>query len=121
MSAAETHLDASLFLVALFWRDFEPEVTAKGARWHDPQDGRRCRVYEVPISDSGRDDTEGKKIGLKDAFAALTGAGRTGADHNRLFADLGAILTGQVPRDNIHRSLIPQRMLLTDVRTRRSR
>jgi hypothetical protein len=27
-------------------------------------------VYEVPISYSGRDYEEGKKIGLKDAFAA---------------------------------------------------
>jgi glycosyltransferase involved in cell wall biosynthesis len=51
--------------------DFEPEVTTKVARWRDPKDGHRCRVYEVPISYSGRDYTEGKKIGLKDAFAAL--------------------------------------------------
>jgi hypothetical protein len=51
--------------------DFEPEVTAKVARWNDPVDGHRCRVYEVPISYSGRDYTEGKKIGLKDAFAAV--------------------------------------------------
>lgn len=43
--------------------DFEPEVTAKIAKL-------RCRVYEVPISYSGRDYTEGKKIGMKDAFAA---------------------------------------------------
>jgi glycosyltransferase involved in cell wall biosynthesis len=43
--------------------DFEPEVTAKVAK-------RRCRIYEVPISYSGRDYSEGKKIGLKDAFAA---------------------------------------------------
>jgi glycosyltransferase involved in cell wall biosynthesis len=50
--------------------DFEPEVTAKVARWRDPATGRRCRVYEVPISYSGRDYEEGKKIGLKDAFAA---------------------------------------------------
>jgi len=49
--------------------DFEPEVTAKVARWHAP-DGHRCRIYEVPISYSGRDYDEGKKIGLKDAFAA---------------------------------------------------
>lgn len=62
--------------------DFEPEVTAKVARWFHPDDlpapanpegpypGQRCRIYEVPISYSGRDYTEGKKIGLKDAFAA---------------------------------------------------
>ena len=29
------------------------------------------RVYEVPISYSGRTYEEGKKIGLKDAFSAL--------------------------------------------------
>lgn len=44
--------------------DFEPEVTAKVAR-------RRCRIYEVPISYSGRDYDEGKKIGWKDGFQAI--------------------------------------------------
>lgn len=43
---------------------FEPEVTAKVARLG-------VRVYEVGISYSGRDYTEGKKIGWKDAFRAL--------------------------------------------------
>ncbi len=43
---------------------FEPEFTAKVAR-------ARCRVYEVPISYSGRDYTEGKKIGWKDGVAAI--------------------------------------------------
>jgi glycosyltransferase involved in cell wall biosynthesis len=42
----------------------EPELTAKLAR-------RRCRFYEMPISYSGRDYTEGKKIGWKDGLAAL--------------------------------------------------
>jgi glycosyltransferase involved in cell wall biosynthesis len=42
----------------------EPELTMKIAR-------RKCRIYEVPISYSGRDYSEGKKIGLKDAFKAL--------------------------------------------------
>ena len=50
--------------------DFEPEVTAKVARWRG-EDGRRCRIYEVAISYSGRDYSEGKKIGLKDAFQAV--------------------------------------------------
>ena len=45
---------------------FEPEVTAKIAR-HRPA----WRIYEVPISYSGRTYEEGKKIGLKDAFSAL--------------------------------------------------
>jgi glycosyltransferase involved in cell wall biosynthesis len=49
--------------------DFEPEVTAKVARWRGV-DGHRCRIYEVSVSYSGRDYAEGKKIGLKDAFAA---------------------------------------------------
>lgn len=43
---------------------FEPEVTAKVAR-------RRCHIYEVPVSYSGRDYSEGKKIGWKDALAAF--------------------------------------------------
>ena len=42
----------------------EPEVTAKIAR-------RKHRIYEVPITYSGRDYSEGKKIGLRDAFRAL--------------------------------------------------
>lgn len=44
--------------------DVEPELTAKVARM-------KCRVYEVPISYSGRDITEGKKISWRDGFAAL--------------------------------------------------
>ncbi len=43
---------------------FEPEFTAKVARAH-------CRIYEVPISYSGRDYSEGKKIGWKDGVAAI--------------------------------------------------
>jgi glycosyltransferase involved in cell wall biosynthesis len=46
---------------------FEPEVTAKIARHRTP----RWRIYEVPISYSGRTYEEGKKIGLKDAVSAL--------------------------------------------------
>ncbi len=42
----------------------EPELTAKVARLG-------CRVYEVPISYSGRDYAEGKKIGVRDGFRAL--------------------------------------------------
>jgi glycosyltransferase involved in cell wall biosynthesis len=43
---------------------FEPEITAKIAQ-------RRCRIYEVGISYSGRTYAEGKKIRLKDGFQAL--------------------------------------------------
>jgi glycosyltransferase involved in cell wall biosynthesis len=46
---------------------FEPEITAKIARWRNP----RWRIYEIPISYSGRTYEEGKKIGFKDAVAAL--------------------------------------------------
>ncbi|HKI33289.1 MAG TPA: glycosyltransferase family 2 protein, partial [Gemmataceae bacterium] len=46
---------------------FEPEITAKVAKKKNPA----WRVYEVPISYSGRTYEEGKKIGLKDAFTAL--------------------------------------------------
>jgi glycosyltransferase involved in cell wall biosynthesis len=51
--------------------DFEPEVTAKISRWKHPETGRKCHIYEVPISYYGRDYSEGKKIGLKDAFSAV--------------------------------------------------
>lgn len=44
--------------------DFEPEVTAKLLK-------RGIRVYEVPITFNPRDYSEGKKIGLRDAFAAV--------------------------------------------------
>lgn len=44
--------------------DFEPEVTAKVLK-------RGYRIYEVPISYTGREYGEGKKIGLKDGFIAL--------------------------------------------------
>jgi len=43
---------------------FEPEITVKVGKL-------RCRVYEVPISYSGRDYSEGKKITWKDGLAAI--------------------------------------------------
>jgi glycosyltransferase involved in cell wall biosynthesis len=43
---------------------FEPEFTAKVGK-------ARYRIYEVPISYSGRDYSEGKKIGWKDGMAAI--------------------------------------------------
>lgn len=43
---------------------FEPEITAKAAR-------ARWRIYEVPISYSGRTYEEGKKIGWRDAVSAI--------------------------------------------------
>jgi glycosyltransferase involved in cell wall biosynthesis len=54
---------------------FEPEVTAKVARFkfpgNDGRPGRSCRIYEVPVSYYGRTYREGKKIGMKDGFQAL--------------------------------------------------
>ncbi len=43
---------------------FEPEVTARLAR-------SKSRIYEVPISYSGRTYAEGKKIGWRDGVAAI--------------------------------------------------
>ena len=43
---------------------FEPEVTAKVARLG-------CRIYEVPVSYSGRTYAEGKKINWKDGVSAM--------------------------------------------------
>jgi glycosyltransferase involved in cell wall biosynthesis len=54
---------------------FEPEVTAKVARFRMPaadgQPPRRCRIYEMPVSYNGRSYEEGKKIGWKDGLQAL--------------------------------------------------
>ena len=44
--------------------DIEPEITAKILR-------RRIRIYEVPISYTGREFDEGKKITWRDGFVAL--------------------------------------------------
>lgn len=44
--------------------DFEPEITAKLLK-------RRARIFEVPISFNPREYDEGKKIRLRDAFAAI--------------------------------------------------
>ena len=43
---------------------FEPEFTVKIAK-------KYCRIYEVPISYSGRTYAEGKKIGWKDGVKAI--------------------------------------------------
>jgi glycosyltransferase involved in cell wall biosynthesis len=54
---------------------FEPEVTAKVARFTFPSENGQapqpCRIYEIPVSYHGRTYREGKKIGLKDGFQAL--------------------------------------------------
>ena len=43
---------------------FEPEITARVAR-------KKCRIYEVGITYSGRTYAEGKKVGWKDGVRAL--------------------------------------------------
>lgn len=53
----DLHLRANRF-------DFEPEFTAKILK-------RRVRIFEVPITFNPRDYSEGKKIGLRDAFQAV--------------------------------------------------
>ncbi len=54
---------------------FEPEVTAKVARFKFPAENgnppRPCSIYEIPVAYHGRTYREGKKIGLKDGFQAL--------------------------------------------------
>ena len=44
--------------------DIEPEITSKILK-------RKIRIYEVPISYTGREFDEGKKITWRDGFAAL--------------------------------------------------
>ena len=55
--ARSLHLTANRF-------GFEPEVIARLAK-------RNARIYEVPISYSGRTYAEGKKIGWRDGVAAF--------------------------------------------------
>ena len=45
--------------------DFEPEITAKVLR-------RGYRIYEVPVSYTGRDPSEGTKFEWRDGVRALT-------------------------------------------------
>ncbi len=44
--------------------EFEPEITIKIAR-------QGCRIYETPISYSGRSYAEGKEIGWRDGVRTL--------------------------------------------------
>ncbi|MFT4978282.1 MAG: glycosyltransferase involved in cell wall biosynthesis [Myxococcota bacterium] len=56
---------------------FEPEFTARVA-------ARGLHIYEVPISYSGRDYSEGKKIGWRDGVAALWIIARCRLEEGRL-------------------------------------
>jgi len=53
----------------------EPEITIKLAK-------RGARIFEVPISYSGRDYQEGKKINWRDGFKALRGIMKYGLSDN---------------------------------------
>jgi glycosyltransferase involved in cell wall biosynthesis len=66
--AVRTDLLKSLPLVSNDFR-LEPELTIKLAK-------RGARIYEVPISYSGRSYAEGKKINWRDGFRALTAIAR---------------------------------------------
>jgi glycosyltransferase involved in cell wall biosynthesis len=73
-------------------RDFriEPELTIKLAK-------RRARIYEIPISYSGRTYEEGKKINWKDGFRALWAIVRFGASDNIYVADeFGSQMLGRL-------------------------
>jgi glycosyltransferase involved in cell wall biosynthesis len=61
--AVRTDLFKSIPIVSNDFR-LEPELAIKLAK-------REARIFEVPISYSGRTYLEGKKIGLKDGFLAL--------------------------------------------------
>jgi glycosyltransferase involved in cell wall biosynthesis len=54
---------------------FEPEVTAKVARFRVPalegRPERKCRVHEMPVSYNGRDYSEGKHIKWTDGVQAI--------------------------------------------------
>jgi SAM-dependent methyltransferase len=64
-------------------RDFrlEPELTIKLAK-------RQARIYEIPISYSGRTYEEGKKINWKDGVRALWAIARFGASDNVYVQDV---------------------------------
>lgn len=72
--------------------DVEPELTIKLAR-------RGSRIFEVPISYSGRTYREGKKIGWKDGFRALWSILRY-AISDKLYVDdaYGAAILGRLNR-----------------------
>jgi glycosyltransferase involved in cell wall biosynthesis len=72
--------------------DVEPELAIKLAR-------RGCRIFEVPISYSGRTYREGKKIGWKDGFRALLSILRY-AISDKLYTDdaYGAEILGRLNR-----------------------
>ena len=69
----------------------EPEITAKIAR-------RGYRIYEVPISYYGRTYEEGKKIGWKDAFSALSTIVRHGLRETENPENVGHVTLARMAR-----------------------
>jgi glycosyltransferase involved in cell wall biosynthesis/phospholipid N-methyltransferase len=80
--------------IPIFSNDFrlEPELTIKLAK-------REARIFEVPISYSGRTYQEGKKIGLKDGFLALAAIARFTLS-DKIFAEdpYGSQILGRLSR-----------------------
>ena len=66
---ATSFLVLAIVIYTHYADEIEAEITAKIARKR--LDGKRVRVYEVPISYYGRDYADGKKIGWKDGVAAI--------------------------------------------------
>lgn len=75
---------------------FEPEITIKLAK-------RQARIYETPISYSGRTYEEGKKIGLKDAFEAFWVILKTALSRDIYFAKDKGILDAFAAAPNFNR------------------
>ncbi|HVN64574.1 MAG TPA: bifunctional glycosyltransferase/class I SAM-dependent methyltransferase [Candidatus Binataceae bacterium] len=94
--AVRTPLLKSIPLVSDDFR-IEPEIALKLARRH-------ARIFEVPISYSGRTYREGKKVSLRDAILALAGVLRFAGTANLYTEDNlgGAVLENlsQAPRFN---------------------
>jgi glycosyltransferase involved in cell wall biosynthesis/phospholipid N-methyltransferase len=89
--AVRTDLLKSIPIVSNDFR-LEPELTIKLAK-------REARIFEVPISYSGRTYQEGKKIGLKDGFLALAAILRFWVS-DRIFAKdpYGSEILGRLAR-----------------------
>jgi hypothetical protein len=73
---------------------FEVEITAKVAKLG-------ARVFEVPISYSGRTYAEGKKIGWKDGFNAIACIVRYGLEPNSKAPFQAANATAPASRDEV--------------------
>lgn len=89
--AVRTPLLKSIPLVSNDFR-IEPELTIKLAK-------RNARIFEVPISYSGRTYQEGKKINWRDGVRALTAiAGFAASDHVYKEDEYGSQILGRLAR-----------------------